>query len=198
MDTSFFPSSVQPSSKVMIFIDGENLAIRYGEIISKAELEKQPHVEYEESIYVWSKCISEILIKHDFRVIRNHYYTSVIGNDVKSVEIEDKLKNLGIESPVVFKKRKGKKSKRVDITLAVDMLSHAHKKNFDVAVLISGDEDFVPLVKAVRQTGRSVVIWFFSEGQGLSDNLRRSADHYFNIGDFLLNKERWERGPRVW
>jgi uncharacterized LabA/DUF88 family protein len=76
---------------------------------------------------------------------------------------------------------KGRPSKAVDIFLAVDMLSNAHRKNYALAILIAGDGDYVPLVKAVKAEGSRVFVWFFDESHGLSRDLRISADHYAEI-----------------
>jgi uncharacterized protein (TIGR00288 family) len=85
----------------------------------------------------------------------------------------------------VFPRTRERGSKRVDITLSVDMLVHAYQKNYDVAVLIAGDEDYVPLVEAVKNTGRRVFLWFVASG--LSPALKRSADYYFDISEILYN-----------
>jgi uncharacterized LabA/DUF88 family protein len=63
------------------------------------------------------------------------------------------------------------------------MLLHAARKNYEVAILIAGDEDYVPLVEAVKSEGRRVYVWAVSNG--LSPALRRAADH-FNLLDELL------------
>ena len=112
-------------------------------------------------------------------VIRHYYYTSAVGSTEVRDKIHDQLASLHIEAPRVFPKRKGKRSKRVDISLSVDMLSHAHRKNYDLAVLVAGDEDYVPLVEAVEAEGRRVVLWFFENG--LSVSLRRAVDHFFDL-----------------
>ncbi|MBC8725818.1 NYN domain-containing protein [Paraburkholderia sp. 31.1] len=65
-------------------------------------------------------------------------------------KIQESLKDLGLEAPRVFKKpSKEQRSKGVDITLCTDMLLHASRKHYDIAVLVSGDGDFVPLIEAV-------------------------------------------------
>ena len=46
--------------------------------------------------------------------------------------------------------------KRVDVNIAVDMVSMAMKNEFDVAYLVSADGDFVPAVEAVRELGKKV------------------------------------------
>ena len=47
--------------------------------------------------------------------------------------------------------------KGVDVRLAIDMLSKAQRQEYDVAVLVSGDSDFVDLVKLVKESGKHVV-----------------------------------------
>jgi uncharacterized LabA/DUF88 family protein len=169
----------------MFFIDGENLAIRYGSIL--ADGETQDHVEYEPNVFVWSR-IANVTQHTRWEVLRRYYYTSIQGDVVRLEEIEERLKGLGVESPRVFKKHAGKRSKRVDISLATDMLTHAHRKNYDVAVLIAGDEDYVPLVDAVMGEGRRVLVWFFEKG--LNPTLRRRADYFFDIGKFFFQSRK--------
>jgi uncharacterized protein (TIGR00288 family) len=93
---------------------------------------------------------------------------------------------MGIEAPRVFPRRRSGRSKRVDITLATEMLLHAHRKNYDIAILVGGDEDYVPLVEAVKSEGRRVALWALESG--LSSALRKSADHYWNIGELLFRE----------
>jgi uncharacterized LabA/DUF88 family protein len=54
------------------------------------------------------------------------------------------------------------------------MLVNAFNQNFDVALLIAGDEDYVELVNEVKRYG-PVVNGAFLE-RGLSDNLRYALD----------------------
>ena len=103
--------------------------------------------------------------------------------------MKETLKSIGIEAPRVFKKTKGRRSKRIDISLATDMLSHAHRGNYDIAILVAGDEDYVPLVEAVMAEGCRVVLWFLEDG--LSPALKLKVDHYFDIGTFLLHDDEY-------
>jgi hypothetical protein len=53
----------------------------------------------------------------------------------------------------------GGQEKCVDIALAVDMMHYATVPNaFDVAVLVSGDRDFVPALVRTRQKGKRVAV----------------------------------------
>jgi len=65
------------------------------------------------------------------------------------------------------------------------MLLHATRKHYDVAVLVAGDEDYVPLVRAVQGEGARVYVWFTSDG--LSPALHLAADYYVNLDEFLFN-----------
>lgn len=67
------------------------------------------------------------------------------------------------------------------------MLTQAHRKNFDIAVLVAGDEDYVPLVEAVMAEGCRVWLWFVSEG--LSPALKRTVDYYKDVSGLLLGTE---------
>lgn len=47
--------------------------------------------------------------------------------------------------------------KGVDVKLAIDMISKAQRNEYDTAILISGDGDFVEMVKFVKAMGKHVV-----------------------------------------
>ena len=110
--------------------------------------------------------------------VRWHYYTALQGDDVKQDSVRDRLHTLGFDAHV-FKKT-AKKSKGVDISLARDFLGHAYKDDFDAAVLIAGDADFVPLVEDVKRLGKQVFVLFFPS-QGLGVELRRHSDAFFSF-----------------
>jgi uncharacterized LabA/DUF88 family protein len=175
--------------QIMMFIDGENLAIRYGHLLQ----DRQPpqHVLYERNVFVWSKHANLTTNRVVYPVKRKYYYTSARGDDILLADLEQRLRSVGIEAPRVFKKNKDRGSKQVDISLAVDMLTHAHRGNYDIAILVAGDEDYVPLVQAVMNEGKTVAVWFVRGG--LSPALEKQADHFFDIGEFLLNDEEYIR-----
>jgi uncharacterized LabA/DUF88 family protein len=183
-DIYYFPEHLKSSARAMVFVDGENLAIRYGKILDNNKPED--HVVYEQDVLVWSH-IANFSHHSKCEIIRRYYYTCVSQDEVYRSEIEDKLKAVGIEAPRVFNKVRGKKSKRVDIALATDMLTHAHRKNYDIAVLVAGDEDYIPLVEAVMAEGCRVVLWFFDQNSGLSNRLKKTVDHFFNIGTIFFH-----------
>jgi uncharacterized LabA/DUF88 family protein len=88
------------------------------------------------------------------------------------------LWNLGF-TPVVFRKAKGSRSKGVDITLTKDMLTHAFHDHYDVAVLVTGDADYEPVVSEVRRQGKAVHLCAFTNG--LADRLRLACDSFTSL-----------------
>lgn len=181
-----FPASYQNNTRVMIFVDGENLSIRFKSFIDSEKLEKlETHIGYEEDVYVWSPFLN--LSNHSVcAIVRIFYYTSLKGDDDKLTMVFDALKALGVTDPKVFKKKPNNKTKRVDITLATNMLSHAYNNNFDIAVLVAGDEDYIPLVQELKHCGKQISLWFLEDG--LSKALKRECDHFFDMKKIFLTK----------
>ncbi len=48
--------------------------------------------------------------------------------------------------------------KEADVMLATELLVQAFQGTFDVAVVVSGDRDFIPAIKAVQSMGRRVEV----------------------------------------
>ena len=179
---AFLPPLARVETRVMMFVDGENLAIRYKDELGQRQ--QADHVYCVPDVLVWSRFASRSSGPQQF--IRRHYYTSARGDTDAREEIELKLKELGIEAPRVFPRRKSGRSKRVDISLATEMLQHAHRDNYDIAILVGGDEDYVPLVEAVKSEGKRVALWALPSG--LSPALRKASDHYWDIGELLFRE----------
>ena len=74
--------------------------------------------------------------------------------------------------------------KGVDVKLATDMLLHASRENYDVAILVSGDTDFVDVVQGVKDLGKNVEIALF-DPRG-SRELRSVADDVIEITSTYL------------
>jgi len=70
-----------------------------------------------------------------------------------------------------------RRQKGVDTLLATDMLVGGFNKLFDVALLFSGDEDFVPVVQELKRMGVKVLVLGF-EGS-CSVELIEVSDRYF-------------------
>lgn len=72
------------------------------------------------------------------------------------------------------RKRERQQQKEVDILIAVDMLTHTHRKNMHRLTFVSGDQDFAPLLEAVVRDGMYVEL-LYPEGH-TADDLKHFAD----------------------
>lgn len=75
-----------------------------------------------------------------------------------------------------------REEKQTDVGIAVHMLRDAYEDAYDVALLVSGDSDLVPVVEAIENEhdGKRVVVAF--PPKRVSEALRRSASSNFTIG----------------
>jgi hypothetical protein len=89
--------------------------------------------------------------------------------------------------------------KRVDTRLVAEMIHYAAIGAFDAAVLVSGDDDFVPAVEAVNALGRQVWVATWS-ADDLSKDLRVRCFGQIHLseglGTFRVERPRsFERAP---
>lgn len=68
--------------------------------------------------------------------------------------------------------------KGVDVELAIDVLDHAHENRYDVAILVTGDTDFVPLVRRVTSLNKHALIAHFDIPQWADDQHRNHRPTY--------------------
>ena len=68
--------------------------------------------------------------------------------------------------------------------IATDMLVHAHRENYDVAVLVSADTDFADALQAVKDLGHHVEVALFNPNG--SHRLREVADRIIKIDASFL------------
>lgn len=72
------------------------------------------------------------------------------------------------------RKKERQEQKEVDILIAVDMLTHTHRRNMHRLTFLSGDQDFAPLLEAVVREGMYVQL-LYPEGH-TSRDLMHFAD----------------------
>lgn len=90
--------------------------------------------------------------------------------------------------------------KRVDTRLVADLIHYAANGVYDAAVLVSGDDDFVPAVEAVSLLGKQVWVATWSTDE-LSSDLRVRCFGHISLSDgiaaFRTDRLPRERGPAV-
>lgn len=92
---------------------------------------------------------------------------------------------LGRHEPRFDGGRKYHVEKETDVNLAVDMVVGAYEHRYDVAMLISGDTDYVRAIKAVQAVGKRV-IWCRLPNQRHSDALAHVCDGQFELTEKFL------------
>jgi uncharacterized LabA/DUF88 family protein len=182
----------------MLFVDGENLTIRAQKLASDKGVSLQDGAEYRKNIFVWIPGVkathaltntADSPMKVQDHAVRAYYYTSLTGDEPQMLSVKQALRSLGFHPEVFKKSRAQEKAKGVDITLAKDFLSHAFLNNYDVAVLVAGDGDYVPLITEVKRFGKVVYVVFFRDC-GLSTELHLAADMFFEMEHFFLTRWR--------
>ena len=90
----------------------------------------------------------------------------------------------GIEN----KKNWGWRQKGVDSLIAIDMITKGFEGQYNTAILLAGDADFVEIVNSVKNLGANVVGAFFPSH--ISQDLEFSLDKKIELreGDLLLQK----------
>jgi uncharacterized LabA/DUF88 family protein len=88
----------------------------------------------------------------------------------------------------------------MDIELTIDALELAVSESVDHFVIFSGDGDFRTLVEALQRRGRkvSIVSTMSSQPPMISDDLRRTADHFIDLASLKneVGRDPSERPPR--
>jgi len=193
---------MQGYDKVMVFIDGENLVMRYQHMLREGKTAK-PHTSHSKDVYVWN---DEMIQREKIDLRRVTYYTSAVGSDDHINELRESIHKIdysfrglpdtfhgatryqeqsGSVVPKVYKKpARSQKSRQVDINIAIDMLNHATASQVDRMVLISGDGDFIPLVREVMRRGIQVHVSALSSG--VSNELKVVADMFASLDGCLF------------
>jgi hypothetical protein len=78
--------------------------------------------------------------------------------------------------------------KMSDVQLAAHMISDAFKDSFDVALLVSGDKDLVPIVERCKQGFPEKRIIVVFPPMRSCDDLRNVADAYIHVTEKELKK----------
>ena len=78
----------------------------------------------------------------------------------------------------------------MDVEITIDSVHNV--KNYDIAVLFTGDSDFLALVKYIRARNKKVYV--FSSRNNISHELRQSADGYVDV--LSMDQDIWLQGVK--
>jgi uncharacterized LabA/DUF88 family protein len=175
----------QTYNRWMMFVDGENLTFGAQRAATERSVnldDQKAFPNYLKDVYFWPpgrQANHQFWVKEVHspeRAERCYYYTCSHGDANELNRIRDCLCSIHF-SPVVIHKPRGMRAKGVDISLTKDMLLQAFLNNYDVAVLVTGDGDFIPVVEEVKRFGKRVVVAFW-DTRDLNSDSRRAADEF--------------------
>ena len=153
--------------KTSIFIDAANV------FYSQKTLRWR--VDYEKFLNFFKK-------RTNFR--KAYFYSAVISTHKKQKRFFAALNKIGYEvitrEVKVIKDRRKKvivQKGNFDVKLAIDLVLKA--KEFDTAVLVSGDSDFEPAVEYLRGIGKKVIV--VSSRGHISRELAKAGDVYLPL-----------------
>ena len=170
------------TDRVMIFIDGSNLYHSLKGYFKRADVDI-------------GKFCQKLLEKR--RLIRIYYYNAVVGQKEEPERYRDQRAFFASVAAIPYcELRLGRLvyvnwptappfEKGVDIQLTTDLLTHSFKNNYDVAVLVAGDSDYVGALQAVKDNGKNVEVALFGK-ERTSRPLREVADKVLAIDGRLL------------
>lgn len=70
-----------------------------------------------------------------------------------------------------------------DVHLAVDLLSGAYENTYDTAIIVSGDEDFIPAIKKAQKLGKKIINAYFKGSS--STALKKICNDSIYLNDLL-------------
>ena len=75
--------------------------------------------------------------------------------------------------------------KKIDIQIAIDIISLAYENAYDTAILVSGDGDFLPVAKKVKELKKRIEIWAFNYSLANVFKEELDSESIFFIDDIL-------------
>jgi len=175
------------ADRVMIFIDGSNLYHSLKNHFGRTDLDM-------------GRFCRKLLGRQ--QLIRMYYYNAKVGQKEEPERYKHQQAFFaGVKAIPYTELRLGRLvynnwpnvppyEKGTDVQLATDMITHNFKNNYDVAILVAGDNDFVGALQAVKDNGKHVEVALFGK-QGTSRQLRDTADRVITINARFL-KDCWK------
>jgi len=170
------------TERVMIFMDGSNLYHSLKGFLKRTDIDI-------------GKLGNKLLDRR--RLVRIYYYNAKVGHKEEPERYRDQQAFFaGVNAIPYCELRLGRLvyhnwpnsppyEKGVDIQLATDMITHSFKNNYDVAVLVAGDNDYVGALQSVKDNGKHVEVALFGK-ERTSYQLRMVADRVITINTRFL------------
>jgi uncharacterized LabA/DUF88 family protein len=104
------------------------------------------------------------------------------------------LMHAGIDPKFMPMPQSGASEKGADVALAIDAMQVGLDGKIDIAVLVTGDGDFVPLVRALMKQGIRVMAAYFEYRHGehnafINERLLNVCNYVLNINEMEKDKD---------
>lgn len=183
--------------RTFVFVDGENLVMRYQAMVAAGATPKKDVVHVPD-VFVWHP---EVTTWSCMDIARVTYYTSTTGDQKRVSELKSQIADITFNYnydpnddvqpgmaqlvPKIFhKSSKSQKTRNVDINITIDVMRAAHLANADLLYILSGDGDYLPLIEEVGRHGKEV--WLSAFSSGLNEQLRSSVDLFHGLDNFFF------------
>ena len=165
-----------PGLRSMLFVDGTNFLIELGRVLNLQSFRAETPPPNAASVAL--TILSTALGGLHTTPVRDFWFASITGTELDESNYKEQLRAHRF-TPVIFKKIKNHREKRVDIALTTALLVNAHQKNFDVAVVVTGDADYLSVVEEAKRSGARIFGCFFNTN--LNPELRIAFDRFIPI-----------------
>lgn len=172
--------------KIIIFIDGSNL---YHELISNFG---KANIDF--------KLFADFLAGQN-KIVKVYYYNAPLNQkDNPKAYLEQQRFFSALGKLPKFELKLGRLERRpngppaekgVDVRMAVDIVTHAYSSIYDIGVIVSGDADFVPAIKAAQDFGKKIVNVCFPKTK--SFHLNKVCNETITIEEQQFRKLCWEK-----
>jgi len=161
-------------NRIMIFIDNSNIFNGFKKYKIKADYEKLKNLITMNRVLV--KIILYEGVVYPISSNKKKWYKNLSNNS--GYIIKTSFDKITFDEAI---------EKKIDIQIAIDIISFAYEDAYDTAVLVSGDGDFVPVVKKVKDLDKNVEIWAFkySFANALKETIEQEKVYYL---DDILNR----------
>jgi len=172
--------------RIMVFIDGSNLYHLLKSHFGRTNIDLEKFA---------------LRLGEHGKLIRVYYYNAIVSKKHEPERFYDQLSFYrSVEAIPYFEMRLGHLiyngwphsrpyEKGTDVMLATDMVAHAFRHNFDTAILVASDNDYVGALQVVKDVGKNIeVVLVGTDDHTSSLPLRKSAD------DIIIADEEYLRG----
>ena len=182
-------SMPKPLENVVIFIDGGYIRKISNDLFGDDNID---YWKIRNDLQTWYNQIPS----NPFRanLIRAYYYDGIVDESEKEYaeqrryfdELQEKCVFVDVcLGEAVKLENERYRQKGVDVLMAIGSLTMAYQDIYDSGLFLLGDRDFIPLIEAVKATGKKT--YGFLYGKNISQKLRMTFDYRMMLNEENIN-----------